>query len=290
MRYTISAILDMSNSPKKVFISIDMEGTSGIVDWTQVGRDKDEYAIGRKLMVGDLNAAVEGALKAGAEEIVVSDAHGVMRNLQPEEVHEAAYLIRGSPKPLSMMEGISDEFDAALYVAYHSMNGTENGVLAHTISGSVVDAVFVNGRETGEFGMNAALAGWCGVPSVFVSGDAAVAAECRSFVPKIHVAIIKWGVGRYAARCMHPRPARALITKTVAEALADYDKIDPYVVQEPVEVKLKCVTSTQADAASVLPYAERVDGRMIKSIFSNYNQALKGLRAAITLSGTAEAR
>jgi len=280
----------MSNSPKKVFISIDMEGTSGIVDWTQVGRDKDEYQIGRRLMVGDLNAAIEGALKAGAEEIVVSDAHGGMRNLQPEEVHEVAYLIRGSPKPLSMMEGISDEFDASLYVAYHSMNGTEKGVLAHTISGSVVDAVFVNGRETGEFGLNAALAGWCGVPSVFVSGDAAVAAECRSFVPKIHAATIKWGVGRYAARCMHPKRARALISKTVGEALADFDEIDPYVVQEPVEVRLRYVTSTQADVASVLPYAERVDGRTIKAVFNEYNQALRGLRAAITIAGAVESR
>ena len=282
--------MNISKRPRKVFISIDMEGTSGIVDWAHVGANRDEYKIGRKLMVGDLNAAIEGALKAGAEEVVVSDAHGGMRNLQPEDVHEAALLIRGSPKPLSMMEGISDQFDAALYVAYHSMNGTEGGVLAHTISGSVVDAVFINGRETGEFGLNAALAGMYGVPSIFVSGDAAVAVESRALVPKIHAAIVKWGVGRYAAKCVHPRRARALIAKTVGEALADFDKIDPYVVQEPVEVRLRYVTSTQADVASVLPYAERVDGRTIKAIFGNYNQALKGLRAAITTAATVESR
>ena len=104
----------MSNKPERVFISIDMEGISGIVSGDMTGRDPKEYEYGRKLMAGDLNAAVEGALEAGAGEVVVSDAHGRMINLQPEEVHEAAYLFRGSPKPDMMMAGISDEFDAAL--------------------------------------------------------------------------------------------------------------------------------------------------------------------------------
>ncbi|MBS7619786.1 M55 family metallopeptidase [Candidatus Bathyarchaeota archaeon] len=278
------------SKPKKIFISIDMEGASGIVDWSQVGRDPQEYQTGRKLMVGDLNAAIEGALEAGVEEVVVSDAHGGMRNLQPEDVHEAAYLIRGSPKPLSMMEGISDEFDAALYVAYHSMNGTRNGILCHTISSSVVDAVYINGKETGEFGLNAALAGFFRVPSIFISGDVAVADEARCFVPQIHTAVVKWGVGRYAAKCLHPSRARALIKKTVKESLEDFEKIKPYEVESPVEVKLRFQTSTQADIASVLPYLERIDGKTVRGVFNNYFQAMKGLRAAISIGGTAEIR
>jgi len=280
----------MSDKPRKVFISIDMEGITGIVDWAQVGRDPHEYEVGRKLMVGDLNAAIEGALEAGAEEVVVSDAHGRMRNLQPEEVHEAAYLIRGSPKPGSMMEGIGEGFDAALYVGYHSMKGTENGILCHTISGRAVDAIYINGRETGEFGLNSALAGWYGVPSVFVSGDAAVAAEARSFVPNIKAAIVKWAVGRYAAKCLHPKKARALIKKTVTEALADAGNIKPYRVEEPVEVKIRYATSTMADVVAILPYIERVDGRTVKAVFSSYPEALRGLRATIYLAGAAENR
>lgn len=275
---------------KKIFISIDMEGASGIVDWTQVGRDQQEYQTGRRLMVGDLNAAIEGALESGVEEVVVSDAHAGMRNLQPEDVHEAAYLIRGSPKPLSMMEGISNEFDAALYVVYHSMNGTKNGVLCHTISGSVVDAIYVNGRETGEFGLNAALAGFFKVPSIFISGDEAVANEAWSFVLNIHAAVVKWGVGRYAARCLHPKHARALIKKTVKESLGDLDNIKAYVVESPVEVALRFQTSTQADIASILPYLERVDGKTVKEVFNDYLQALKGLRASISIASTAETR
>jgi D-amino peptidase len=281
--------MEMVGKPKRVFISIDMEGISGIVDWSQVGRDPHEYEVGRRLMVGDLNAAVEGALKAGVEEVVVSDAHGRMRNLQPEEVHEAVQLVRGSPKPLSMMEGIAEGFDAALYVGYHAMNGAKNGILCHTISSRTVDAIYINGVEVGEFGLNAALAGWYGVPSIFISGDAAVAAEARNLVPKIRAAVVKWGVGRYAARCLHPRKARSLIQKTVTESLEGLGELEPYKVSEPVEFKLRLVTSSMADAAAVLPYAERVDGRTIRAVFNRYPDALRGLRAAITLASTAEA-
>jgi len=276
----------MSDKPKEFFISIDMEGISGIVGGGMTGSDPKEYEVGRRLMAGDLNAAIEGALEAGAEEIVVSDAHGWMTNIQPEEVHEAAHLIRGSPKPDLMMSGISDGFDAALYVGYHAMKGTENGVLAHTISGGTVDGVFINGRETGEFGLNAALAGWHGVPSVFIAGDAAVAAEARSFVPNIRAAVVKWGVSRVAAKCLHPKRARALIKRTVTEALANTGSIEPFRVEEPVEVKLRFVNSTMADAAAVLPYVERVDGRTVKAVFSNYPESTRGLLAAISLGGT----
>ncbi len=279
----------MSEGPKKVFITIDMEGISGIVGGGMTGGAPKEYEYGRKLMVGDLNAAIEGALEFGADEITVSDAHGRMTNVQPEEVHEAAYLIRGSPKPGLMMSGISEDFDAALYVGYHSMKGTLNGVLAHTIAGGTVDGVFINGRETGEFGINAALAGWYNVPSVFVSGDDSVSREAIDFVPNIKTAIVKWGVSRSAAKCLHPEKGRTLIKHTVKEALENMGDIEPYKVSEPVEVKLRYANSTSADAASVLNY-DRVDGRTLKATFKKYPEALNGLLAAITLGGTAVRR
>ena len=276
----------MSEKPKRVFISIDMEGISGIVGGGMTGRDSKEYEVGRRLMVGDLNAAVEGALEVGANEIVVCDAHGRMMNIQPEELHEAAHLIRGSPKKDLMMSGISSDFDAALYVGYHSMKGTEKGVLAHTIFGGTVDGVFINGLETGEFGLNAALAGWHGVPSIFISGDAAVAAEAKSLVPNIRTAVVKWGVSRTAAKCLHPKKARALIKREVMDALENAEDIEPYRVDEPVEVKLRFVNSTMADAASMLPYVERVDGRTVKFVFGKYPEATNALLAAIFLGST----
>lgn len=278
------------SKPKRVFISIDMEGISGIVDGSQTGGDKPDYQTGRRLMVGDLNAAVEGALAVGAEEVVVSDAHGGMKNLEPEEVHEEALLIRGSPKPGSMMEGISGDYDAALYVGYHAMKGTENGVLAHTISGGAIDGVWINGRETGEFGLNSALAGWHGVPSVFIAGDAAVAAEARSFVPNISTAVVKWAVGRYAAKCLHPKKAQALIKKTATEALGRIEAVEPYRVEEPVEFKLRFTNSVGGDVAALLPYVERIDGRTVKAVLDDYPSAMNALRAAISIGGAAMRR
>ena len=280
----------MSKKPRSVFISVDMEGITGVVDWGQVGGDAHEYNTARRLMAGDLNAAIEGALEAGVEEVVVSDAHGGMKNLQPEDVHEAAYLIRGSPKPGAMMEGIGEGFDAALYVGYHAMKGTRNGVLAHTISGSAVDGVFINGRETGEFGLNAALAGCHGVPSVFIAGDAAVAAEAEAFVPGIHSAVVKWAVGRQSAKCLHPNKSKELIKRKAAEALGSIGAIRPFRVEEPVEVKLVFSNSVGPDIVALLPYMERLDGRTMRAEFDDYPTALSGLRAAIYLGGRAMRR
>ena len=273
--------------PERVFISIDMEGISSIVSWAEVDRNNSEYAHARKIMASDLNAAIEGALEAGAKEIVVSDAHGGMRNLRPEEVHEAAQLIRGSPKPNSMMEGIKDGYDAAIYVGYHSMKGTENGICAHTISGGSVQAVYINGRETGEFGLNSALAGHYGVPSVFLAGDYAATVEAGAFVPGITTAAVKWAVGRYSAKCLHPNEAAKLIKKKAKKALTkEYPA--PRVVNSPVEVKVKFATSTQADVTSLIPSLERVAGTTMKGVYDDYQTAVNALRASIYMAGAAE--
>ena len=270
---------------KKVFISIDMEGISTVVDWAEVDRNNSEYAFVRKIMAQDLNAAIEGALETGAKEIVVSDAHGGMRNLRPEEVHEAAYLVRGSPKPNSMMEGISEGgYDAAMYVGYHSMKGTSQSICAHTISSSVVQAIYVNGVKTGEFGLNSALAGYYGVSSVFLAGDYAATKEAEQFVPGITTATVKWASGRYAAKCLHPKEAAKLIKSKAKEALTKSYPA-PRVVTPPVEIKVEFANAVMADVVSLIPSFERVDGVTMKGEFDNYQTAVNGLRASIYIAG-----
>jgi D-amino peptidase len=273
----------MTNA-NKVFISIDMEGISTIVDWVEVGRNNSEYTNARKIMAQDVNSAVEGALESGAKEIVVSDAHGGMRNLRPEDVHEAAYLIRGSPKPNGMMAGISEGYDVAMYVGYHSMKGTPNGICAHTISGSAVQAVYVNGRETGEFGLNSALAGFYGVPSVFLAGDDAATAEAEKFVPGITTAAVKWAVGRNSAKCLHPDKAAKLIKAKVKEALSSKYPA-PRVVDSPIEVKVVFANAVMADVVSLIPSLERVGGVTVRGVYDDYQTALSGLRAGIIMAG-----
>jgi len=267
-----------------------MEGISGIFEGRQTGGDSGDYQRGRKLMMGDLNAAVEGALEAGVKEVVVSDSHGGGRNLMSEEVHEAAYLIQGTPSWDTMMKGISDEYDAALYLGYHAMKGTKEATLAHTVSGGVVDDIWVNGRETGEFGLNAAVAGQYGVPSVFISGDAAVAEEAKRFVPNIGTAVVKWAVGRQVAKMLHPSKARELIRKGVKDALSRVDEIVPFTVEPPVEFKMRVWASVGGDALVRLPYVERLDGRTVKMTFDDYHKGHRALMAAITMAGTARRR
>ncbi len=157
----------------KVYISADMEGIWGVVHANQTSPDSPEYAAARKWMAEDVNAVVAGLFDAGATEVVVNDSHGSQRNILASDLDPRASLISGSPKPLSMMEGIDATFAACIFVGYHAKAGTAAAILDHTISGSVVRAIRVNRIEMPELGLNAAIAGYYGVPVVLISGDAA---------------------------------------------------------------------------------------------------------------------
>jgi D-amino peptidase len=157
-------------APKKVYVSVDMEGISGISGDDQLSAAGAEYGRSRKLMVEDANAAIRGALEAGATDILVNDSHGGQRNLLPEDLLPPARLISHSFKQYGMMEGLDETFDAVIFVGYHTKAGTGAGLFAHTGSGVVRD-LEINGRSVGEAGMNAALAAWYGVPVVLVTGD-----------------------------------------------------------------------------------------------------------------------
>jgi len=271
----------MSGKSKlKVFISVDMEGISGIVHSSQTSRDQHDYEKGRALMVGDVNAAIEGALAHGDAEIVVADGHGWMTNIQPEDLHEAAVLVRGTPKPLSQMAGIDESFDAALFIGYHSMKGTLHGVLSHTFSGRAINSLKVNGREIGETAMNAAIAGYFGVPLVFVSGDLAITKEAEALDPKITTVAVKEAVARTAARCIHPKKARELIRRGVREALEKRDSISPFTFQPPIEVLVEYSNALMADAVEFMPTAQRVDGRTIRFVLDDYLKAFGAFRAS----------
>lgn len=276
----------MSKRVNRVFMSVDMEGITGIVSGEQTGGDSAEYAVGRKLMVGDVNAAIEGLVKAGVEEVVVSDGHGGMKNIQPEEVHESASLVRGSPKPFSQMCGISSEFDAVFFVGYHARMGMPKAILCHTYSGATVQSLHINGVEVGETGLNAALAGFFDVPTVFISGDYAVTEEAKALIPGITTAPVKWAVGRVSARCLNPKKARQLITMKAEEAVRNLGKVKPFTFKPPIEVRLKLFNPTMADAVEALPYVELLDGVTAKIVYDSYPTAYNATIAAITLAGT----
>src|SRR5438477_10615252 len=150
-----------------------MEGIAGVVHESQTDPTDPahaaEYGRFRRLMTAEANAAIEGALAAGAANGVVNDSHWFMRNLLAEELHQAAKLLSGDPKPRSMVEGIDAGFDAALFIGYHARAGTRHAVLDHTYA-DCIHEVRLNGHDVGAIGINATLAGVEGVPVARVSG------------------------------------------------------------------------------------------------------------------------
>ena len=204
---------------RKVYISVDMEGISGISGDDQLSPGGAEYGRSRKLMAEDLNAAIRGALEAGATDILVNDSHGGQRNLLPEDVHASARLISHSFKRHGMMEGLDETFDAVIFIGYHAKADAPRGLFAHTGSGVLRD-LEINGRSVGEGGMNAALAEWYGVPVVMVTGDDVAVAEVKESAPAARGVVVKRAINTRAVELKPLQQARQEIQTAAREALA----------------------------------------------------------------------
>lgn len=234
-------------------------------------------------MTAEANAAIEGALQAGARAIVVSDSHWDMRNLLPEELHPAAELIQGSPRRWSMMEGIDSSFDAVCFVGYHAMAGTESGVIDHTYTGSVLN-VRIDGRPIGEIGLNAALAGSFGVPVAFVSGDQKAIAEAKDWLgDDVAGVAVKQGLSRYAARSLAPPVARERIRAGVAEALQQ--RPAPLRLTGSLTLSVDYMKTAQADVAAIMPGVERIAPRTVEYTADDYLTLFRAWRALFLLGG-----
>ena len=222
----------------KVFISVDMEGLAGVVTSSDVDRNGPDYAHFRMVMAGETNAAIEGAFRAGATEVVVRDSHGSKQNLLPGDVDPRARLLRGvSRGPRNMMEGIDASFDAIVFIGYHAKAGTPNAILEHTSNGNVVDFA-INGVSLPEGGYNALVGGLVGVPVVFVSGDRAVVDQLRGLLGPIHAVAVKEEIGD-AALSLSPKQAQEQIRAGVEKAIRERASMKPYVMRAPFEMVLK---------------------------------------------------
>ncbi|HIE23149.1 MAG TPA: peptidase M55 [Candidatus Korarchaeota archaeon] len=268
----------------RIYFSVDLEGICGVVDVEHTRRDGREHDRARKWMVQEVNAAVEGALKAGAEKIVVNDSHGTMRNLLPEELHPEAELIIGSPKPMSMLEGLSKDFDGTFFIGYHARSGAF-GVLSHTYSGRVVADLKVNGRSVGEPGLNGLVSNFYGVPVALISGDQFAVGEALDLFPGVVGVITKEAIGRYVAKCPSPEKAKKMIEEGASKAvnLLRSGEIKPIQVPSPIEIQLKFLNPGMADLAQILPGSERIDPLTLRYVAKNMLEAYKAIRAMIYL-------
>lgn len=247
----------------KVFISSDIEGTAGIVDWEQVRGPGAEYEIGRQLLTDEVNAAIDGAADAGASHVLVNDAHRTMYNLRPGELHHRASYLSGRHKPLYMMEGLDATFDAVFMVAYHGAIGAEQAILSHTYNPAAVWDVQLNGISVGESALNALVALHHRVPVVLITGDDATAEEARPFMPEIEAVVVKRSITRFAAESLHPDRACELIRAGATRALARAGAASPPAIGLPATLEVTFLTSDMAEMATWIRGVDRVDIRTV---------------------------
>jgi D-amino peptidase len=268
----------------KVFISVDMEGIWGVVNSEQTSPGAD-YGAARAWMAADVNAVVEGLLEAGATEIVVNDSHGSMRNIVASDLNPKVWLITGTPKPLSMMQGIDSSFDAALLIGYHARAGTAPAILDHTISGSTVRAIRINGKELPEMGINGAIAGYYGVPVVMLSGDAETCAQARSiFGNELITVTVKEAIGRTAAKLLPLQDVRFRLKEAGKQTEARRAAVAPYKLAPPYTFELELNTSLQAEAPMLIPGVKRANPRTVTFAATDYIEGFKLLRGLIALA------
>ena len=246
----------------KVFLSSDMEGTAGVVDWEQCTGDGPQAAAGRRLLLAEVNAAIRGAVEGGATQVVVNDSHSTMRNLPPDELAGQASYISGSHKPLYMMQGLDDSFGACLFVSYHGSVGAPAG-LSHTYNPRAVVEARIDGRVTGEAGINALVAAHYGVPVVLVTGDDCACAEAAELMPGIHAAVVKRHVSRVAADSLHPEAARQLIREQASAAVAGAAAAAPPPL-DPGVLELSVRHADIAEAASWIRGVARIGTRELR--------------------------
>lgn len=268
----------------KIFISADIEGVAGVVHREHTARDGREHDRARMLMTQEVNACIEGALSSGATEVVVNDSHGTMRNLIPEAIHPSAEYITGSPKPLAMMEGINSNFDAAIFLGYHSRMGNE-GVLNHTFHGGVVDNIKINHKDMGEFALNAGIAGHFSVPVVLVSGCQHTAEEAVDYIPGIETAIVKQTINRQSARNLSPQRARERIKEKTMISLSRISEIKPVSLQGPFLVEISYLHSGLADVAGILPIVEKINPKTHLFETDDFITAFRYIRSLIAIAG-----
>ncbi|NNF99438.1 MAG: amino acid amidase [Desulfobacteraceae bacterium] len=259
----------------KVFISADIEGVAGVNDWKECSDEHPDYSYFKKRMTLEVAGSCEGALDAGATEIVVKDAHNSARNIIISELPTPVEVIRGwSGHPYLMMEGIDDSFDAAMMVGYHDKAGSDRNPLAHTISSRSFAAININGTLASEFLINAYTAALHQVPVVFISGDHGICDDAKVFEPMIETAPVKRGVGG-STISIHPQLAVDKIKDAARMSLTGDAVARKPELPEYFDVELEYMDFKDAYRSSFYPGAVLKDTKTISFSTDDYFNVLK---------------
>ena len=272
----------------KILIAADMEGVTGVVHWDHVSPSHAEYPRFRRLMTGDVNAAIRGAFEAGADEVVVTDGHSAGRNILIEELDPRARLNAGGPRPLAMVHGVDAGVNGVIFVGYHARVGTPHAILDHTWSSRRVAGLWLNGQPTGEIGLNAAVCGAFDVPVIMISGDESACAEAAELLGSIETVVVKRAAGRMAAECLPPEVTQAAIYSTAAQAVSCLragEAPPPFRPPTPISIAVEFANSEMADGAMTFPGAHRPEGRRVEFTADDAPTAYRLFQTVVALAG-----
>ncbi len=267
----------------RIYISVDMEGIAHVVN-AQTAAGQFDYERGRRLMTGEVNAAIEGCLAAGAGEVVVSDSHGNAQNIIPEELNEKALLIRSFPRPLLQMEGINESFDGVIFIGYHPKEGTPEANLSHTVWGTKFAEIRVNGKTVSEALFNAAVAGHFGIPVIMVCGDQHVVKEARENLGPVETVMTKESLGFLSARSSHPKVIQAEIREKAEKAVRRLREMKPYIVTKPVVLDIYFKNIFDAETTAYLPWVKRTEGKAIRVELKDMLEANRFITALFAIN------
>lgn len=259
----------------KLHISADFEGVSGVVDIHHCNPGNPEFEWARRLWIQQINAVAEGAFAAGADEVVVNEAHSAMNYMLPELLHPRVSYISGYIKNDNQMEGLNQSFTGSALLG-HARAGTAGGVLNHSYVMRDVVGIRLNGEPIGELGLNAYWAGFHGVPLILVVGDDKTAAEARALIPQIEAAVVKRGLSQFTAHHLPVGEANQLIAEVAERAFrrAAAGEIPALKPPSPLSLEMDFTLSAIAHLCSFIPGVERVDARTVRYTTDDYLQLM----------------
>ncbi len=252
----------------RIYVSIDAEGLPGIVSVSQVVNGGRMFGEMRKVMTRVAKLCVEVLKSLGVEEVWVADSHGSMLNIDYLEMPRGTVLIRGSPRPVSMVVGIDRGFAGAMFVGYHSAAGVAKSIMDHTVSGRAFHEIRVCGRRASEFYINALIAGQFGVPVILVAGDDKLEQDVAEVTPWATYVRFKESITRFSAATKSIDEALEELKEGIQQAIEKLKRGECKPLKppkQPIDLEIVFRRSEYADILETLPNMERIDAYTVRT-------------------------